>query len=138
MNYLVDTNVYCEPLRAKPDPKVVSWLRAHESSIYLSAVTIGEIRRGIERLSDGTKKAKLHHWLQAVCEAMKGRILAFNVSTAHIWGQLKANMESTGRALPSLDGQIAATALRHGLDIVTRNTVDFQHTGVQVINPFED
>jgi predicted nucleic acid-binding protein len=67
---------------------------------------------------------------------MKGRILSFNVGTAHVWGQLKADWERTGVAIPSLDSQIAATAHRHNLTLVTRNTEDFEKTGVKLLNPF--
>lgn len=136
MSYLVDTNVYCEALQAKPDLKVVEWLRENESAIYLSSITIGEIRRGIERLPEGKKKSKLQAWLQIVCETMRGRILSFNVSTAHVWGQLKAKGEANGFVFPSIDSQIAATAIRYDLTIVTRNTKDFTNTGAHVLNPF--
>ena len=67
---------------------------------------------------------------------MKGRMLSFNISTAHVWGQLKATWEKAGISVPSLDSQIAATAHRHGLTIVTRNVSDFEKTGLKVLNPF--
>lgn len=136
MSYLVDTNVYSEPVKPKPDMKVVTWLRDHESELYVSTITIGEIRRGIERLPDGTRKTKLRAWLQSICDCMKGRVLSFNTSTAHVWGQLKAKWDREGISVPSLDSQIAATAQRHSLTVVTRNTSDFEKAGVKVLNPF--
>jgi len=136
VNYLVDTNVFSEPAKPKPDARVVAWLREHESELYLSTVTVGEIRRGIERLSDGKRKTQLRAWLQTVCECMKGRVLSFNLSTAHVWGQLKADWDRAGVSVPSLDSQIAAIARRHQLTIVTRNTADFEQTGVKLLNPF--
>lgn len=136
MNYLVDTDVFSESARAKPDHKVLDWLAKHERAIYVSAITIGELRRGIERLSDGKRKTRLRLWLQDVCECMQGRVLSFNPATAHVWGQLKAKWERGGVSVPSLDSQIAATAQRHGLTVVTRNTRDFQRTGIKVLNPF--
>lgn len=136
MSYLVDTNVYSEPVKPKPDMKVVAWLRDHESELYVSTITIGEIRRGIERLPDGTRKTKLRAWLQSICDCMKGRVLSFNTSTAHVWGQLKAKWDREGISIPSLDSQIAATAQRHSLTVVTRNTSDFEKAGVKVLNPF--
>jgi predicted nucleic acid-binding protein len=136
LSYLVDTNVYSELAKQKPEAKVVEWLRKHERDLYISTVTVGEIRRGVELLPDGKRKAQLRLWLQSICECMKGRVLSFNTSTAHIWGQLKANWDKSGITVPSLDSQIAATAQRHGLTVVTRNTKDFAKTGVKTLNPF--
>ncbi|MDZ4287582.1 MAG: type II toxin-antitoxin system VapC family toxin [Prosthecobacter sp.] len=138
MSYLVDTNVYSEPLKPKPEPRVVAWLREHEGELYVSTVTIGEIRRGIERLPEGKRKTQLRAWLQALCDCMKGRVLSYNTSTAHVWGQLKAKWDKAGFVIPSLDSQIAATAQRHSLIVVTRNVRDFEKTGIRVLNPFAD
>lgn len=124
--------------KRKPDAKVLQWLREHESDMYVSTITIGEIRRGIERLPDGERKAELRAWLQSIGNCMKGRILSFNTSAAHVWGQLKAKWDREGIAVPSLDSQITATTQKHGLAIVTRNVRDFQRTGLKVLNPFED
>jgi len=136
LSYLVDTNVFSEPVKRKPDQNVVAWLRANESAIYVSTITIGEIRRGIERLPSGRRKTQLRAWLVALCECMKGRVLGFNTSTAHVWGQLKAKWDAAGLAVPSLDSQIAATAQRYQLTVVTRNTADFEGTGIKLVNPF--
>lgn len=137
MSYLVDTNVFSEPVKPKPDAKVVAWLHKHESELYVSTITIGEIRRGIERLPDGKRKTQLRNWLTSLCNCMKGRVLSFNTSTAHVWGQLKAKWARAGITVPSLDSQLAATALRHELTLVTRNIMDFERTGVKVENPFK-
>ena len=136
MSYLVDTNVFSELARTRPNDAVISWLRQNEDDLYVSAITIGELRRGIERLPDGPRKAGLAAWLNALCDSMKGRVLAFNTSTAHVWGQLKARWDQAGISVPSLDSQIAATAQRHGLTLVTRNTADFAHAGVKLLDPF--
>lgn len=136
MSYLVDTNVFSEPAKPKPDAKVVAWLREHEGELYISAVTIGEIRRGIELLPDGKRKTQLSQWFRSLCSCMKGRVLAFNTGTAHVWGQLKAKWDKDGLVVPALDGQIAATAHRHSLTVVTRNTGDFAGTNVKTLNPF--
>lgn len=136
MSYLVDTNVFSEQAKPKPDAKVIEWLREQESELYVSAITIGEIRRGIERLPDGKRRTELRRWLQSLCDCMQGRILNFNVSTSHVWGQLKASWEKAGVVVPSIDSQIAATASRHSLVLVTRNTADFEGTGIKTLNPF--
>jgi predicted nucleic acid-binding protein len=136
VSYLVDTNVFSEPARPKPDAQVVAWLRENEQLLYVSTITIGELRRGIERLADGKRKTELHQRLQALCECMKGRVLSLNTSTAHVWGQLKAAWDKKGVSVPSLDSQLAATAHRYGLTIVTRNAPDFQRTGLKLLNPF--
>lgn len=137
MSYLVDTNVFSELAKSKPDTQVVAWLRGHEPQLYVSTITIGELRRGIERLPSGKKKTALQSWLAGLCKRMDGRILSFNTSVAHVWGQLMAGWEKKGITVPSLDSQLAATAHRHGLTMVTRNVADFQNTGVKLLNPFE-
>lgn len=136
MSYLVDTNVFSELAKSRPDARVVAWLRDHEQDLYVSTVTIGELRRGIENLPRGKRKTALLAWLVGLCRRMEGRLLSFNASTAHVWGQLLATWERNGVTVPSLDSQIAATAHRHGLTIVTRNVSDFQNTGVKLLNPF--
>jgi len=137
VSFLVDTNVLSEAVRARPDTKIVTWLRENERELYISTVTIGEIRRGIERLPDGKRKAALRVWLQDLCHRMRGRVLSFNTSTANVWGQLKAQWDREGTTIASLDSQIAATASRHGLVLVTRNEADYQKTGLKLLNPFK-
>lgn len=137
MSYLVDTNVFSELAKSRPDAQVVAWLRDHEQDIYVSTITIGELRRGIERLPSGKRKTALQSWLTGLCKRMEGRILSFNTSAAHVWGQLVAAWEKSGITVPSLDSQIAATAYRRGLTVVTRNISAFQQTEVKLLNPFE-
>lgn len=132
----MDTNVFSELAKTQPDDQVIKWLRDHEADLYLSTVTIGELRRGIEALPAGKRKAALQSWLTGLCKRMEGRILSFNTSTAHVWGQLMAAWNKKGTTVPSLDSQLAATAHRHNLTMVTRNVSDFQNTGVQHYNPF--
>ena len=138
MSYLVDTNVLSELAKPKPEPLVVAWLRAHEPDLYLSTITIGELRRGIEPLPAGKRKTALQSWFTDLCKRMEGRILSFNTSTAHIWGQKMAAWDKKGTPVASLDSQIAATANRHNLTVVTRNVSDFKNTGVKLFNPFPD
>lgn len=137
MSYLVDTNVLSELAKAKPDLQVVAWLREHEADLYLSTITIGEIRRGIESLPSGKRKTALQSWFTGLCKRMDGRILSFNTSTAQVWDQLVASWDKKGRSVPSLNSQLAATAHRHNLTMVTRNVSDFENTGVRLFNPFK-
>jgi predicted nucleic acid-binding protein len=136
MSFLVDTNVLSESAKPKPDAGVMAWLRENERELYVSTITIGELRRGIERLPESARKTKLRHWLQSLCDCMQGRVLSFSTSSAHVWGQLKAKWDAAGLVVPTLDSQIAAIAKRHGLIVVTRNTRDYSKTGVKVLNPF--
>ncbi len=136
MNYLVDTNVLSELAKPQPDGEVLAWFAKHEPHLYISSISIGEIRKGLELLPKGKRKTALQAWFKAVCERMEGRILSFNTSTAHVWGQLVANLEAKGLPIPTLDSQIAATAQRHNLVVVTRNVPDFQNTGLKTLNPF--
>jgi predicted nucleic acid-binding protein len=137
LNYVADTNVVSEFAKPRRDESVIEWFAANRNRIYVSAITIGELRRGIERLPAGKKQIELSIWLQDFCSDLGGRLLAFNASTAHVWGQLKAKWEAAGVSIPALDGQIAATAHRYGCTIATRNVADFRGTGLKVFNPFE-
>ncbi len=134
--YLVDTNLWSEGTKNEPDERVITWMRDHESVLYISTISIGELKYGIERLEDGRRKRAYQSWLTGLTQRMKGRILNYNTSAANVWGQLQAKCEIQGITLPSLDSQIAAIAIRHGLIIASRNESDFRHTGVKVINPF--
>lgn len=138
MSYLVDTNILSEAVKKKPDSKVVDWLQRHESELYVSVISIAEMRRGIELLPNGKKKRSLLVWLESLCQILKGRILHFNLETAHCWGELKACWEKKGVTIPSLDAQIAATAKQHHLTLVTRNMKDFKKIALPLLNPFQD
>jgi toxin FitB len=136
MNYLVDTNVLSELAKPQPAGDVMAWFVKHESHLYVSSITLGEIRKGLELLPPSKRKTSLQTWFKAVCERMDGRVLSFNTSTAHVWGQLVASLEKKGIQIPTLDSQLAATAQRHSLTMVTRNVADFKNAGVKLLNPF--
>lgn len=133
MKFIIDTNVISETVRKTPDLNVMRWLRdvpSHE--LYLSVLTIGEIRRGIEKLEDLNKKEKLLLWLDHDFFKWFGnRILPINLEVAEKWGYLTAYTP-----LSAIDSLIAATALSHNLKIVTRNTKDFCIPGLEIINPW--
>ena len=137
MNYLVDTNVLSELAKPLPADGVLAWFRSHQSNLYVSSISIGEIRKGLELLPAGKRKAGLQAWFKSICECMEGRLLSFNTSTAQVWGHMVGTLEKKGIQLPTIDSQLAATASRHGLTMVTRNVDDFKHAGVKVLNPFE-
>ncbi len=139
MSWLLDTCMICEPTRSRPTARVMDWLRERpEESLYLSVLTLGEIRHGCARLPPGSKRKALERWLEHdLPERFSGRILSLDQEAADLWGRLQARAEGRGRPLPTLDSQLAATAMVHGLILVTRNTSDFDATGAELLNPWE-
>jgi predicted nucleic acid-binding protein len=136
--YLVDTDVLSEPEKPQPDDGAIAWLRQHEAALYTSAVVIGELAWGIQRLAAGKKRTDLTAWLHdKVIPRFDARILRFDTRVAVEWGVLQAALESRGRRMPWRDSVIAATARRHTLTVATRNVKDYKHAGVDVINPFD-
>jgi predicted nucleic acid-binding protein len=136
---LLDTNVISEPTREWPDPRVRDWFRTiREETAYLSALTIGEIRRGIESLPLSAKRSRLELWLQDVYRRFVGRILPVDEAVAERWGEMTARAEAMGRTLPGTDSLIAATALEHNLTFVTRDANELATTGVRLFNPWKD
>lgn len=138
--YLIDTNVISEARKGKAaNPGVLAFFRhclAQEQRIYLSVVTIGELRRGVDLIrhrGDQPQAKRLEVWLQEVVEDYRDCILSFDLDTAQAWGRLRVPQPEH-----ALDKQIAATALMHDLTLVTRNIADVERTGVRVLNPFSD
>ena len=136
MSYLIDTNVLSELKRKQPDPQVVAWLQERpRQSLYLSVLTLGEIRKRLERVEDASRRQSLLDWLEVeLPHYFVGRLLGIDAATADRWGRL---MAEAGRPLPAIDALLAATALRHDLTLVTRNTKDFAGLAVRLINPWE-
>lgn len=138
--FLIDTNVLSEYNRpGGPDPGVKRWLEATDRpSQYVSVITLAEIQKGIELLAEGKRRAQLEQWLRQDLEAcFSGRVLSVDREVAGRWASLVAQGARTGRPLPSVDSLIAATALAHGLTIVTRNVRDFEAAGLATLNPWE-
>lgn len=135
MSYLLDTNVLSELRKgAKANEKVRKWAHAHASHRHcISAVSIGEIRKGIEllRLRSPEQCPAFERWLANIKSEFEGHVLDITKEIAERWGTLMAK-----KPRPAMDGLLAATALEHGLEIVTRNTADFAGCGVLVINPW--
>lgn len=136
MSWLLDTNVLSELRRKSPDARVVAWVEARPAStLYLSVLTLGEIQRGVEAMLESPRKQALSDWLETELPAFfAGRVLDVNATVAARWGSLLAR---AGRPLPTIDSLLAATALRHGLTLVTRNVADFADTGVSLFNPWD-
>jgi len=138
VNYLLDTCLISELVASQPNPKVVRWVdNVEEDKLFLSAITIGEIKRGIEKLADSRRKSALREWLEDdLLIRFRDRILPIDTRVMLVWGKLAADLEKQGRPMPAIDSLIAATCLLGGLDLVTRNESDFAHCGVSVINPW--
>ena len=138
--FLLDTNIISELVKPKPEPRVTNWIDdTDESLLYLSVLTLGEIRRGIATLAQSRRRATLEAWLDKDLHArFEGRIMPIDQDVADRWGLLTASARNTGRVLPVIDGLLAATALEHNLTLVTRDTGHIPSLGVAVFNPWEN
>ena len=133
MTYLLDTNVISEIRKVRPNRNVRAWLgTAQSDQLYLSVLTIGEIRYGIERLRrrDIQQASVFDAWLEMLRRDFADRLLPISVEVADLWG--------IPDPIPTVDGLLAATALAHNLILVTRSTVDLARTGARLLNPFEE
>ena len=135
MSYLLDSNVLSELRRKTPDAAVLEWFaRRPASTLYLSVLTFGELRKGIEGVPDAKRRMALTDWLETELPAFfAGRILPVDAQVADRWGRL---LSAAGRPLPAIDSLLAASAAQHGLSMVTRNSRDFADLGLDVINPW--
>lgn len=138
MRLLLDTNVVSEARRVSPDLRVQARISAlNDEDTFVSVITVGELAYGIQRLAAGQKRRDLEEWLATLQSMFASRVLAVDVETALIWGEIVAAAEGKGRPLRPQDGLIAATAIRHGLHLWTRNVRDFEATGVLVSSPWD-
>ena len=137
MSYLLDTCVVSELSRPRPDPGVVAWMsEADVASLHLSAITIGEVRRGTLRLPAGKRRTSLSDWGDRLRRSFAGRVLPIDETVALRWAEIAARAEQSGRPGSFADGLIAATALDRGLTLVTRNVTDFEPFGVSLLDPW--
>ena len=139
MSFLLDTNVISEPEQKRPSAKVMKWLEEQdESRLYLSALSIGEIKKGTARLASGVKRAKLQSWLEELRTRFSRRILPITEATFLVWGKMYAEFELKGIVRPAFDSLLEATALEHDLILVTRNVRNFRDSSVTILNPWKD
>lgn len=134
MTYLLDTNVVSELRRPRPNNGVQTWLESVAAdATYLSVLVLGEVRQGVERLRrrDPRQSSLLEEWLASLEEAFSDRVLVIDSTVAHAWGRLSGD-----DPLPPIDGLLAATALVHGLTVVTRDTRAFERVGVPWLDPW--
>ena len=138
MSFLLDTNVVFEWVKPRPEPRVVAWLAdVDEDRVFLSVVTIGELRHGIERLPASRRRERLDEWLRdELSQRFEGRLLPIDTAVANAWGTIVAQCERRGRPISTMDAFMAATADVHGLTLVTRNASDFRPSVKTVFDPW--
>ena len=137
MNYLLDTCVISELVKQIPDTNVVEWLNNTPAErLYLSVITIGEIRKGLTKLQDSKRKDILTNWLNTLLEDYQNRIYPVTLTVAENWGIILGNAEKKGKPMASIDSLIAAIAYTHNLIIVTTNESDFEPSNLPIQNPW--
>lgn len=139
MRVLLDTCVLSEIRRPEGSAAVRDAVAAiADEQLFLSVITLGELTKGIALLGEGKRKTTLKTWLDGLEQDYADRILSIDVETVRLWGESTATARKNGRIVPASDGLIAATALRHGLRVMTRNVDDFTPMGVMIVNPWGD
>ncbi|MGH6834901.1 MAG: type II toxin-antitoxin system VapC family toxin [Methylocella sp.] len=139
MSFLVDTNVISEAAKPHPNPRVMAFLHeTDEDRLFISVITLAELRLGVALKTGGRVKSALDAWLRVdLPERFSGRIVAITVAVADLWGELMADAKQRGIALHAIDGFLAATARAHSQTLVTRNVKDFAPFGLPLLNPWD-
>jgi len=140
VSFLLDTNVVSEWVKPRPEPRVVAWLAAvDEDRVFISVVTLAELRHGIERLTPGSRRARLEDWLRGELPLrFEGRVMPIDAAVADTWGEIVARRERAGRPMTTMDAFMAATAEVHTLTLVTRNAADFRSAVKAVFDPWSE
>ena len=135
---VLDTNVISELWKVEPNPSVLAWINAQAiETLYLSAITVAELRYGIATMAEGKRRTIYQERLEhAVLPAFAGRVLAFDLDTSKTYADLMAQARTEGKSIGKADGYIAATAAAHGFMVATRDISPFQASGLEVINPW--
>jgi predicted nucleic acid-binding protein len=138
VSFLLDTNVLSEGGKPRPDDGVMDWLASvEEEQLFLSVISLAELRHGVERLAQGRRKAALDLWLTDQLPArFEGRLLPIDEATADRWGRVVARAQAAGRPIGAMDAFLAALADQYQLTLVTRNMSDFEVAGIQLFNPW--
>ena len=137
MNYLLDTCVISELVKPTPDTNVIDWINNTPSErLYLSVITIGEVRKGLTKLPDSKRKDLLTNWLNSLLEDYDNRIYPINLTVTENWGIIQGKAEKKGTPMASIDSLIAATAYTYNLVLVTRNVRDFEASNLPLRNPW--
>jgi predicted nucleic acid-binding protein len=138
VSFLLDTNVVSEWVKQRPNAGVVAWLaEIDEDRVFLSVITLAELRHGVRRLADGSRRRRLDAWLgDELPLRFDGRLLAIDQTVADRWGEVVAEREAAGRPIGAMDAFIAATANVHQLALVTRNERDFESVVKEIVNPW--
>jgi len=140
VKYLLDTCLISELVKKEPNPVVLRWLgEQDEQRLFISVLVIGELNKGVAKLAAGDRKEALLSWVEHdLVERFEGRIIGLDLETAILWGRMQGAAEQAGEKLPVMDSLIAATAMRNGFTVVTRNVRDMRRCGAPVLNPWED
>lgn len=139
MRYLLDTCVLSEVVKSSPDVNVIQWFQARKPhELCISAMTWGELHRGIARLPESKRRSELTLWLEQLEAGFEDRILAFDQKTSEVWAQMIVQAEAQGKSMAAFDSIIAATARACDCKLVTRNVRDFAHADIDVLNPWQD
>jgi predicted nucleic acid-binding protein len=134
---LLDTCVVSETVRPRPEPRVLAWLAAQRgTALFTSVLTLGELRNGLGRLPAGARRDVLAAWIGRFTAEYGDRMLPVTARVATRWGDLVSEASRRGKSLAAVDGLIAATALENGFAVATRNTTDFEPTGVRLVDPW--
>ncbi len=137
MKYLIDTCVVSELIKPNPSKNVLKWIsQVEEENLYLSVLTIGELKKGIAKLKESKKKRDLIDWLHQLESRFKNKIIDIDLSVIEIWGRRVGELEKSGKKMPVIDGLIACSALSRNLIVVTRNEHDMTPSRVEVYNPW--
>jgi toxin FitB len=136
MNWLLDTNIISESAKKNADERVIAWLRRERANSYTSSIVISQLAHWV-RTKRGTEQKRLQEWLTRLLASFGERVLNFTTSTAHVWADMHVKHEKAGKAMPVVDSYIAATAIQHGLVIVS-DDADFRDRDFKVFNPFEE
>ena len=138
MSYILDTNVISELVTIQPDPSVIGWIKnVDPDDVYLSVITIGELKKGIATMPTSQRKTVLENWLMDdLLVRFQDHLLSIDTDVMMKWGSLIARMETIGKPMPAIDSLLAATAALNEYTLVTRNVRDFEHTGILLLNPW--